>query len=66
MTSQAPLVDTTSTQLGAVVDDRTVSQLPLNARDTYQFLQLQPGVMSTTGIQEIRLFMAATSLVQFP
>jgi hypothetical protein len=31
------------------VDDRTVSQLPLNARDTYQFLQLQPGVMSTTG-----------------
>src|SRR5438067_8232559 len=26
-----------------------MSQLPLNARDTYQFLQLQPGVMSTTG-----------------
>ena len=26
VTSQAPLVDTTSTQLGAVVDDRTVSQ----------------------------------------
>jgi Carboxypeptidase regulatory-like domain len=49
VTSQAPLVDTTSTQLGAVVDDRSVSQLPLNARDTYQFLQLQPGVMSTTG-----------------
>src|SRR5881227_1740491 len=35
--------------MGAVVDDRTVSQLPLNARDTYQFLQLQPGVMSTVG-----------------
>jgi len=49
VSSQAPLVDTTSTQLGAVVDDRTVSQLPLNARDTYQFLQLQPGVMSTVG-----------------
>src|SRR3954468_19046751 len=49
VTSQAPLVDTTSTQLGAVVDDRSVSQLPLNARDTYQFLQLQPGVMSTVG-----------------
>ena len=49
VTSEAPLVDTTSTQLGAVVDDRTVSQLPLNARDTYQFLQLQPGVMSTAG-----------------
>src|SRR5262249_36100540 len=49
VTSEVPLVDTTSTQLGAVVDDRTVSQLPLNARDTYQFLQLQPGGMSTTG-----------------
>src|SRR3954468_16167513 len=49
VTSEAPLVDTTTTQMGAVVDDRTVSQLPLNARDTYQFLQLQPGVMSTTG-----------------
>src|SRR5437667_4684648 len=44
VTSEAPLVDITSTQLGAVVNDRSVSQLPLNARDTYQFLQLQPGV----------------------
>jgi Carboxypeptidase regulatory-like domain/TonB dependent receptor len=49
VSSEAPLVDTTSTQLGAVVNDRTVSQLPLNSRDTYQFLQLQPGVMSTVG-----------------
>jgi len=49
VTSEAPLVDTTTTQLGAVVNDRAVSQLPLNARDTYQFLQLQPGVMSTVG-----------------
>jgi hypothetical protein len=49
VTSEAPLVETSSTQLGAVVDDRTVSTLPLNSRDTYQFLQLQPGVMSTVG-----------------
>src|ERR1700721_1262053 len=49
VTSEAPLVETTSTQLGAVVNDRTVSELPLNSRDTYQFLQLQPGVMSTVG-----------------
>src|SRR5437660_6889094 len=49
VTSEAPLVDTTTTQLGAVVNDRAVSQLPLNSRDTYQFLQLQPGVMSTVG-----------------
>ncbi len=49
VTSEAPLVDTTSTQLGAVMDARQVSNLPLNTRDTYQLLQLQPGVMSTVG-----------------
>jgi hypothetical protein len=49
VTSEAPIVDTTSTQLGAVVNDRAVSQLPLNSRDTYQLLQLQPGVQSQLG-----------------
>ena len=49
VTSEAPLVDTTSTQLGAIMGSREVSSLPLNSRDTYQLLQLQPGVMSTTG-----------------
>ncbi len=49
VTSEAPLVDTTSTQLGAVVNERSVNELPLNARDTYQFLQLQPGVQSQLG-----------------
>ncbi|GAC1430936.1 MAG: hypothetical protein NVS1B11_05430 [Terriglobales bacterium] len=46
VTSEAPLVDTTSTQLGTVVNDRAIVQLPLNERDTYQFLSLQPGVQS--------------------
>jgi hypothetical protein len=49
VTSEAPLVDTTSTQLGAVVNNRSVNELPLNQRDTYQFLQLQPGVQSQLG-----------------
>ncbi|HLX86233.1 MAG TPA: carboxypeptidase regulatory-like domain-containing protein [Terriglobales bacterium] len=49
VTSEAPLVDTTSTQLGAVMDAKQVANLPLNSRDTYQLLQLQPGVMSTVG-----------------
>jgi hypothetical protein len=47
--AEAPLVETTSTQMGAVVSDRMVTQLPLNARDTYQLLQLQPGVQSELG-----------------
>jgi hypothetical protein len=49
VTSEAPLVETSSTQLGTVVNDRAISQLPLNERDTYQFLSLQPGVQSQTG-----------------
>jgi outer membrane receptor protein involved in Fe transport len=49
VTSEAPLVDTTSTQLGAAVNERSVTQLPLNSRDIYQFLQLQPGVVSQLG-----------------
>ena len=38
-----------STQLGTVVNDRAIVQLPLNERDTYQFLSLQPGVQSQVG-----------------
>ena len=49
VTTEAPLVDTSSTQLGAVINDRSIAQLPLNARNTYQFLSLQPGVQSTVG-----------------
>src|SRR5271169_4398376 len=49
VTSEAPQVDTSSTQLGAVINDRSVNELPLNGRDTYQFLQLQPGVQAQLG-----------------
>ena len=49
VTSEVPLVDTTSTQLGAIVNNRSMNELPLNQRDAYQFLQLQPGVQSQLG-----------------
>jgi hypothetical protein len=53
VTGAPPLVDTSSTQLGAVVNERTVSQLPLANRDTYQLLQLQPGVQSQLGVDNV-------------
>ena len=56
VTSEAPQVDTTSTQLGAVINDRSVNELPLNTRDTYQFLQLQPGVQAQLGSSNGALF----------
>ena len=49
VTGQPPVVDTTSTQLGAIVNSRDATQLPLNQRDVYQLLQLQPGVQSQIG-----------------
>jgi len=49
VTGEAPVIDTTTTQLGAVVGSREVTELPLNTRDTYQLLQLQPGVQSQLG-----------------
>jgi len=56
VTSEAPQIDTTSTQLGAVINDRSVNELPLNTRDTYQFLQLQPGVQAQLGSSNGALF----------
>ncbi len=46
---EAASVETSSTQLGAVMNSRAVVNLPLNSRDTYQLLQLQPGVQSQQG-----------------
>jgi hypothetical protein len=65
--AQAPMVETTSTQMGAVVSDREVVQLPLNARDTYPdfgtgtlgvprgvFQFLQPCTIRDSGRQYLR------------
>jgi len=49
VTGEAPLVDTSSSQLGMAVDSKTVTGLPLDSRDTYQLLQIQPGVTSIGG-----------------
>jgi len=64
VTSEAPLVDTTSTQLGAVVNNRSVNELPLNARDTYQFSSCSPVCNLSLGFQR-RTFMVATTPEQF-
>ena len=43
------MIETSNTQLGVVMDNLAVSQLPLKSRDTYELLQLQPGVEDTLG-----------------
>jgi len=56
VSGEAPLVDTTTTQLGAIINNRSMNELPLNARDSYQFLQLQPGVQSQLGSSASTLY----------
>jgi outer membrane receptor protein involved in Fe transport len=47
--ANAVQVETTSTQLGAVMTDQSIRELPLNSRNAYALLQLQPGVQSQLG-----------------
>ncbi len=47
--ADAVQVETTSTQLGAVMTDTSIRELPLNTRNAYALLQLQAGVQSQVG-----------------
>src|SRR5947208_6590514 len=44
VSSEAPLVNTTSSTLGTVVNERSVADLPLNGRNYVDLTMLQPGV----------------------
>ncbi|OFW34684.1 MAG: hypothetical protein A3J28_02440 [Acidobacteria bacterium RIFCSPLOWO2_12_FULL_60_22] len=49
VTAEAPLVNTTSGSLGALVDERRVAELPLNGRNYIELTMLQPGVQQIAG-----------------
>ena len=49
VTGEAPLVESTTSSLGSLVDDRTIRQLPLNGRSYDQLALLQPGVIMMGG-----------------
>ncbi|MBZ5501176.1 MAG: TonB-dependent receptor [Acidobacteriia bacterium] len=44
------VVEAGNAQLGVVMNDLEVTELPLKSRDTFELLQLQPGVQSTVGV----------------
>ena len=44
VTAAAPVIDSTTTELGTVIEERTVQSLPLNGRNFTQLLTLTPGV----------------------
>jgi len=42
--ANAAQVDTVTTQVGSVIDTKPIMDLPLNGRDLYQLIALQPGI----------------------
>src|SRR5690348_9805588 len=44
VTSEVPLVNTTSSTLGGTLSNETISELPLNGRNFQKLLELRPGV----------------------
>ena len=49
VTSEAPLVNTTSSVLGGTLSNQEINDLPLNGRNYENLLQLRPGVMRYPG-----------------
>lgn len=49
VTAGAPLVKTDSTELGVVIDNKKIVDMPLNGRNFIQLIGLQPGVISGGG-----------------
>jgi hypothetical protein len=47
VTESAPLVDTTTSSVATLVDERQIRELPLNGRDFSQLTLLTPGVVQT-------------------
>lgn len=48
VTGEAPVVNTTSSSLGGLVNDQQISELPLNGRNYSDLALLQPGITQTT------------------
>jgi hypothetical protein len=51
--TEAPLLNTTSSSVGQVIDTNTVQNMPLNGRNFWQLTQLTPGVSYIQGGQNI-------------
>jgi carboxypeptidase family protein/TonB-dependent receptor-like protein len=53
VTTEAPTVELTSSELGATVNSTTVRELPLNGRSWTDLANLQPGVVAATSHNKI-------------
>jgi len=49
VTADAPLLESTTSTIGKVVDNRRIMSLPLNSRNVYSLIYLTPGVAGSIG-----------------
>ncbi len=50
VTAEAPLLESSTSSIGKVVENREIVNLPLNTRNPYQLVFLTPGVAGSVGI----------------
>src|SRR2546428_7030882 len=48
VTGEAPVINTTTSSLGNLINDQTISELPMNGRNYTDLTLMTPGVVSTT------------------
>ena len=49
VTAEAPLLESSTSSIGKVVDNQKITNLPLNARNVYQLIYLTPGFVGAVG-----------------
>ncbi len=64
VSADATHVDTQTSALGAVVDERRIRELPLNGRDATQLIGLLPGIVGTTDTSGLRQGGSGRGIVQ--
>lgn len=52
-TGDAPLVNTTTSEISALINERTITELPLNGRDLFQLATLQIGVVNVGSLVDV-------------
>ena len=53
VTGESATVETSTSSLGSVIGNQTITQLPLNGRNSYSFAQLVPGVRASQGFGQV-------------
>ncbi len=66
VTAETPLLTTTNANLGTVIDNRKIMELPLPGRDPTRLFQTSPGVGGINGdLGDLRLGGGRTRLIEF-